>query len=255
MVSVIPGIIAVAEVCYCYLSYHIYRLMGWEIFKRIGADRMVKRMYAVYQSRRLRFRLNGQLAYAPYSLHLHAQIRCVRAQLCPFRALPNNLWPSDFFFFFAFAIQFVLLVLEQSDSEVRTLEVIHSGMSADVVPMQRYLTVAACPISLILLYVAYYSVRQENRKLMYAVLATCLLAAAYFLFKLFRIYQGKTAAYQLVYKSLTVFCESGSKLVHSSVFAKMRTHYSCSVTGSLAIDLCGSALVPTQLWLRAEATP
>lgn len=45
---------------------------------------------------------------------------------------------------------------------------------------------------------------------MYAVLATCIGAAAYFLFKVFRIYQGKNDAYRLVYKTLTVFCEYDS---------------------------------------------
>lgn len=76
---------------------------------------------------------------------------------------------------------------------------------------QRYLTLAAAPVSVVLLFLAYYSVRKENRLLMYAVLATCIGAAAYFLFKVFRIYQGKGDAYRLVYKTLTVFCKSGAK--------------------------------------------
>lgn len=73
---------------------------------------------------------------------------------------------------------------------------------------QRYLTLAAAPISVLLLFLAYLSVRKENKILMYAVLATCIGAAAYFLFKVFRIYQEKSDAYRLVYKTLTVFCKS-----------------------------------------------
>jgi len=149
LVSVIPGIIAAAEVIYCVLSYYIYRVLGWEVFKKIGADRRIKRMYMNYQ-----------------------------IFICILK--------FDFFFFFSFSLQFVLLVLEQSK-------------------LERYLTLAACPVSLILLYFAYFAVRREHRYLMYAVLATCLAAGGYFVFKLFRIYAGKDDAYRLVYKSLTVF--------------------------------------------------
>jgi len=149
LVSIIPAIIAVAEAIYCYLSYYIYRLLGWEVFKKIGADRRIKRMYLYYQ-----------------------------IFICILK--------FDFFFFFSFSLQFVLLVLQQSATE-------------------RYLTLAAAPISIILLYFAYFAVRREHRHLMYAVLGTCGLAAGYFFFKLFRIYQGKDDAYRLVYKSLTVF--------------------------------------------------
>ena len=42
LVAIIPGIISVAGLAYCYLSWHIYRLMGWEVFKRLGADRIMK---------------------------------------------------------------------------------------------------------------------------------------------------------------------------------------------------------------------
>ncbi|CAD6580034.1 MAG: hypothetical protein CYPHOPRED_001062 [Cyphobasidiales sp. Tagirdzhanova-0007] len=169
-VSLIPVIIAVAEIGYCGLSWYIYRLMGWDIFKFLGADRVVKRMYAWYQ-----------------------------VFICILK--------FDFFFFVAFSLQFVLLVLQQSNTE-------------------RYLTLAAAPSSLVILYIAYLGVRRENRVLMGVVFGSCIAAAAYFVFKvatpvlnlmpintysenidaqLFRIYQRRESSYRLVYKSLTVF--------------------------------------------------
>ena len=39
------------------------------------------------------------------------------------------------------------------------------------------------PISFILLYTAFYAVRQESRRIMYGVLATCVGAAGFFTFK------------------------------------------------------------------------
>ena len=49
LVSVIPGIIAAAEVVFCILSWYTYKLIGWQIFKRLGADRAMKRMFINYQ--------------------------------------------------------------------------------------------------------------------------------------------------------------------------------------------------------------
>ncbi|KAL7009186.1 Vacuolar protein sorting-associated protein 4 [Cystobasidiomycetes sp. EMM_F5] len=70
----------------------------------------------------------------------------------------------DFFFFVAFSLQFWLLVPDQSASE-------------------RYLTLGAALISPLILSAGYLAVRKEIKPLMYAMLAACVLAAGYFLFK------------------------------------------------------------------------
>jgi len=149
LVSVIPGIIGTAEVIYCALSWYIYKLLGWQVFKKIGADRAVKRMYLNYQ-----------------------------VFICILK--------FDFFFFISFSLQFVLLVLDQSQ-------------------LERYLTLIAVPVSLILLYTAFWSVRRETRYGVYAVLVACVGASCFFAFKLYRMYKEKDGAYRLVFKSLTVF--------------------------------------------------
>ncbi|GAA99705.1 uncharacterized protein L969DRAFT_104872 [Mixia osmundae IAM 14324] len=92
----------------------------------------------------------------------------------------------DYFFFVCFSLQFVLLVLNQGDIE-------------------RWLTLAAAPLTLAVLVSAYYAVRNEVRWLMTAFIGWCVVGGAYFTFKLYRIYQGKAGAYHLVFKSLTVF--------------------------------------------------
>lgn len=45
----IPIVISVAEVAYIALGWKIWREFGWKLYKRLGADRQIKRMYAKYQ--------------------------------------------------------------------------------------------------------------------------------------------------------------------------------------------------------------
>lgn len=113
----------------------------------------------------------------------------------------------DFFFFISFSLQFVLLVLDQSQLEVSTI--LDSLLARELIKsaMQRYLTLIAVPVSLLLLYTAFWTVRREARWSLYGVLVACVGAALFFAFKLYRMYKEKDGAYRLVYKSLTVFCE------------------------------------------------
>jgi hypothetical protein len=89
---------------------------------------------------------------------------------------------------------------------------------------QYYLTIAAAPISLLVLVLGFFAVRRENRALTFAFMTLCVLGAGYFAFKvrarprsclvatrhaaqLLRIYVGSQVdAYLVVRKSLTVFC-------------------------------------------------
>lgn len=47
--AIIPAVIAVAEVAYIILGWSIWREFGWKVYKLLGADRQIKKMYMHYQ--------------------------------------------------------------------------------------------------------------------------------------------------------------------------------------------------------------
>lgn len=49
LLIVVPIVIAIAEVFYIGLGYQIWREFGWKIYKFLGADRNIKKIYAHYQ--------------------------------------------------------------------------------------------------------------------------------------------------------------------------------------------------------------
>ncbi|KAH8120555.1 hypothetical protein DFH11DRAFT_1757862 [Phellopilus nigrolimitatus] len=49
LTTIIPIVISIAEIAYIALGWKIWREFGWKVYKRLGADRKVKRMYAQYQ--------------------------------------------------------------------------------------------------------------------------------------------------------------------------------------------------------------
>ena len=73
--------ISITEATYVVTFYWIFTDFGWQVFKKIGADRGIKKAYATYQ-----------------------------IFLCILK--------FDTFFFVAFSLQLVLLVLQQNDTEV-----------------------------------------------------------------------------------------------------------------------------------------
>ncbi|BGP37042.1 hypothetical protein JCM10449v2_000946 [Rhodotorula kratochvilovae] len=92
----------------------------------------------------------------------------------------------DLFFFVAFSLQLVFLVPTQTSAE-------------------RWITVAALPISSLLLLLGYLAVKRENRAGYWGFLGGCAVGMAYFIYKLFIIYRDRERDYRLVFKSLTVF--------------------------------------------------
>jgi len=148
---IVPIMIACTEVMYCLLAWKLYREFGWVIFKSLGADRRIKKMYLAYQ---------------------------VFVCLCKF----------DLFFFFAFSLQFLLLVLAKADIE-------------------RWLTLAAMPFTICLMVAGYTAARREIKWLMGMFIAGCVAGSAYFCFKLFRIYLHSSTRedYETAKASLTVF--------------------------------------------------
>jgi hypothetical protein len=95
LTTTIPIVIAVAELAYIGLGWKIYNEFGWKVYKFLGADRRIKRMYANYQ-------------------------------------IYECLVKFDVFFWAGFSVQFIWLVLNQTEWEF-------------------YVTCAVMPLSLVLL--------------------------------------------------------------------------------------------------------
>ncbi|SCZ92705.1 BZ3500_MvSof-1268-A1-R1_Chr5-2g08123 [Microbotryum saponariae] len=173
LVWLIPGMILITQITYLATFWFIYRDFGWQVFKRIGADRGIKKAYMWYQ---------------------------VFLVILKF----------DVFFFLAFSLQLVFLVLKQNDVE-------------------RWLTVAALPATTAILVCGYLGVRKEQKSLYWIFTVGCGLGLIYFTYKvkfliskskrlslcsdpytpltaqLVRIYQLRSTDYVLVFKSLTLF--------------------------------------------------
>ncbi len=80
LTAIIPIVISVAEIAYIGLGWKIWSEFGWKVYKQLGADRRVKRMYARYQ-----------------------------IFIC--------LIKFDLFFFIGFTVQLIWLVLDQKNWE------------------------------------------------------------------------------------------------------------------------------------------
>lgn len=73
-------VISVAEIAYIALGWRIYNEFGWKVYKFLGADRRIKKMYASYQI-------------------FHCLVK------------------FDLFFWVGFSVQFLWLVLSKTDWE------------------------------------------------------------------------------------------------------------------------------------------
>jgi len=161
----IPVVVALAQIAYIALGWKIYGEFGWSVYKLIGADRRVKRMYAQYQI---------------------------------FECLVR----FDIIFWLGFSVQLVALVLQKGDFEF-------------------YVTIAALPFSLILLFVGHMAARHENRWMMSSFIVGCVAALVYFCYKFYRIWtQRFTPTFMDVYKSLSIFsCASIALLVITFIWS------------------------------------
>jgi len=111
------------------------------------------------------------------------QIKKMYAQFQIFECLIK----FDVFFFVGFSVEFIFLILQKDDWE-------------------RYVTVAALPVSLILLVEGHLAARHESKWMMITFMTGCASAMIYFVYKLVKVFADRDSAiYELVWKSLTTF--------------------------------------------------
>ncbi|KIJ45746.1 hypothetical protein M422DRAFT_29817 [Sphaerobolus stellatus SS14] len=150
LTTIIPIVIALAEVVYIALGWKIYTEFGWKVYKLLGADRRIKKMYAQYQ-------------------------------------LLESLLKFDVFFWLGFSVQFLGLVLNHSDFEFG-------------------LTIAALPLSMLLLLQGHLAARYENKWMMWSFLVGLVAGFAYFSYKLYTtLIRRSEEAFKPVVKSLSIF--------------------------------------------------
>jgi len=150
LTTIIPIVISVAEVAYVALGWKIYNEFGWKVYKFLGADRQRKKMYANYQ-------------------------------------VYECLIKFDVFFWAGFSVQFLWLVLSNSDWEY-------------------YVTIAALPLSLVLLVEGHLAARHESKMMMWTFMSGCVGALVYFFYKLIKVLLHiKDDPFRFVWKSLTIF--------------------------------------------------
>jgi hypothetical protein len=93
----------------------------------------------------------------------------------------------DVFFWAGFSVQFIWLVLQRNDWEY-------------------YVTIAALPLSIVLLVEGHLAARYENKWMMATFMSGCVGAMVYFIYKLIKVVdQRENPQFKSVWKSLTAF--------------------------------------------------
>ncbi|KAL7751367.1 hypothetical protein RI367_003227 [Sorochytrium milnesiophthora] len=145
----IPVITGLCTLLHGYLAYKLYLEFGWRIYKRIGADPNMKNMFRSYQ-------------------------------------VFLTVLKLDVFFWFAFSIQYLVLVLQRNDAEWA-------------------ITIAALPFTAAILVGAAYGLKRENKPVMLMFMAGLCLGMAYFIFKIVRVWTASNSRLYFTQKFLTFF--------------------------------------------------
>ncbi|MCJ1265228.1 hypothetical protein MMC22_005103 [Lobaria immixta] len=132
------------------------------------------------------WKLYDEFAWMIYK-HISADLRMKRRYLA--FQIYIALLKFDFCFFLGFTIQLVVVVVDKSNVEF-------------------YLTIAAIPVTILILFMAALFTRRENKLGMVAIILLYFAGLAYFLFKLVRMWhssENKMKLYRPVRKSMTAF--------------------------------------------------
>ncbi|CRG90355.1 UPF0658 Golgi apparatus membrane protein [Talaromyces islandicus] len=142
------------------------------------------------------WKLYDEFAWTIYK-HISADLRMKRRYLT--YQIYIALLKFDFFFFLGFTVQFVVVVTGRTDTEFA-------------------LTIAAIPVTIIILLFAAFFTRRENTAGMFVVIILYFGGLAYFLFKLVRMYQpSREKDYTSARRSLTFFAVITLILIVSTI--------------------------------------